>query len=39
MGMGKVKCNHSFKAKKVANPMVYQCLKCGLIVKSKKEKK
>lgn len=33
------KCNHSFKAKKVADPMIYECLKCGLIAKSKKTKK
>lgn len=30
---------HKFKAKKVGNPMVYECLRCGEIVKSKKDKK
>ena len=37
--MANKKCNHKLKAKKVANPMVYECLKCGKIVKSKKENK
>ncbi|MEK6877982.1 MAG: hypothetical protein AABY22_00160 [Nanoarchaeota archaeon] len=30
---------HLLKAKKVGNPMIYQCLKCGKILKSKKNKK
>lgn len=30
---------HTLKAIKVGNPMIYQCLVCGKILKSKKEKK
>lgn len=32
-------CKHDkLKARKVANPMVYDCMKCGKVIKSKKEK-
>lgn len=32
-------CKHDkLKAKKVANPMVYDCMKCGKVIKSKKQK-
>jgi hypothetical protein len=30
---------HDLKARKVSNPMVYECLNCGKILKSKKNEK
>ncbi len=35
----KKECSHNLKAIKVGDPMEYECTKCGLKVKSKKEVK
>jgi len=35
----KKECTHKFKAIEVGNPMIYQCTKCGIKLKSPKTKK